>query len=202
MSFSLEPAVANDAPRLTEIYFAAFTNVLSQRITPDTGDVREFQTAAFKKDIENAQNGKGMHFTKAVDKDGVIAGFSSWKVYEGLTEDEGTIQWPASSDAELCTSFFGGMNTERKKIIGDQPHYELSMLAVDPAFGRRGLGGMLLKWGLDRADEKQVPTFISSSPEGRGLYEKNGAQALHTYEVIPGYNQSSMVRPAAGLRRG
>jgi GNAT superfamily N-acetyltransferase len=76
------------------------------------------------------------------------------------------------------------------------------MLAVDPAFGRRGLGARLLKWGLDRADGERVITFISSSPTGRGLYEKHGCRALNNYQVIPGYRETSMVRPAHGLSRG
>jgi GNAT superfamily N-acetyltransferase len=76
------------------------------------------------------------------------------------------------------------------------------MLAVDPAFGRRGLGARLLKWGLDRADGERVITFISSSPTGRGLYEKHGCRALNNYQVIPGYRETSMVRPVHGLSRG
>lgn len=76
------------------------------------------------------------------------------------------------------------------------------MLAVDPAFARRGLGAKLLKWGLDRADERRLITFISASPAGRGLYEKHGCRALNSYEVVPGYHETSMVRPVAGLSRG
>lgn len=78
---------------------------------------------------------------------------------------------------------------------------DLSILGVDPKFGRQGLGGRLLKWGLDRADQEQLITFISASPEGRGLYEKHGTRAVRSYEVIPGYYETSMVRSVGGVRR-
>ncbi|KAL4988103.1 acyl-CoA N-acyltransferase [Aspergillus falconensis] len=211
MDFALQPALPEDAPRIAEIYFSAFTNTLSQRLMPRTKEAEAFQTANFKKSAEEAQAGLGKDMIKilatAPDQQPVIAGFALWKFYSGTSDsdDQGEkekVEWPSSSDRELCESFFSGVERERKTAIGDQPHYCLHMLAVDPAFGRRGLGAKLLKWGLDRADEKRLTTFISASPAGRALYEKHGCRAVHNYEVVPGYRETSMVRPVAGLSRG
>ncbi|KAL2856782.1 hypothetical protein BJX68DRAFT_191657 [Aspergillus pseudodeflectus] len=213
MNFNIEPAVPSDAARITEIYFSAFTNELSHRIMPRTDDVREYQLARFKKLAETAPTDSKTHFLKIVgsgsesDQTPVIAGFAIWRFFDGdsasdAKHSKSTVQWPASSDAELCNSFFSRVDQERKNAIGEQPHYYLDMLAVDPAFGRRGLGARLLKWGLDRADGERVITFISSSPTGRGLYEKHGCRALNNYQVIPGYRETSMVRPVSGLSRG
>ncbi|KAL2809127.1 hypothetical protein BJX63DRAFT_371419 [Aspergillus granulosus] len=213
MNFKIEPATVSDAPRLTEIYFSAFTNELSNRIMPRTDDVREFQIARFKNLAEAASPENNTHLLKIVGTGSdqllspVIAGFAIWKFYDGNDtsdgkDEKGGVQWPASSDSELCSSFFAHVYQERKRAIGEQPHYYLDMLAVDPNFGRRGLGARLLKWGLDRADRERVITFISSSPTGRGLYEKYGCKALNNYQVIPGYRETSMVRPVAGFSRG
>ncbi|KAL4784905.1 acyl-CoA N-acyltransferase [Aspergillus varians] len=209
MHFSLQPVLPTDAPRITDIYFAAFTNNLSQRIMPETDDVRIFKTAAFEKAAEDAQSEKPIDFVKVVstapDQDPVIVAFAMWKYFDGDSdgEDGGSkLEWPTSSDGDLCDSFFSRVDRERKQAIGDQPHYYLNMLAVDPAFGHRGLGAMLLQWGLDRADQQRCITFISASPAGRGLYEKHGCRAVSSYEVIPGYHETSMVRPVAGLSRG
>jgi predicted N-acetyltransferase YhbS len=35
---------------------------------------------------------------------------------------------------------------------------------------RRGAGGMLVKWGLQRAIKDGVPAFIEASPAGKPLY--------------------------------
>jgi hypothetical protein len=134
MNFNIEPAVPSDAARITEIYFAAFTNELSHRIMPRTDDVREYQLARFKKLAETAPTDSKTHFLKIVgsgsesDPTPVIAGFAIWRFFEGdSASDEkhskSTVQWPASSDAELCNSFFSRVDQERKNAIGEQPHY-------------------------------------------------------------------------------
>jgi hypothetical protein len=41
---------------------------------------------------------------------------------------------------------------------------------------------MLVRWGLNKADELGVETAISSLPSARGAYERNG---LGCIEVIP-----------------
>ncbi|KAL4865167.1 hypothetical protein BDV12DRAFT_188416 [Aspergillus spectabilis] len=211
MEFTISPATPADAPRLTEIYFSAFSSDFSRRLFPPANDTRAFKISGLERDAEETQSGgKKSSLIKVVGtaegQEPVIAGYALWNFYEGDTDeapDTGEkIQWPASSDVELCESFFGRVVRERKRAIGDQPHYYLSILAIDPAFGRRGLGAKLLKWGLDRADEERVITFISSSPQGRGLYEKHNCRALNNYEVIPGYRETSMVRPVGGMSRG
>ncbi|KAL2846163.1 hypothetical protein BJY01DRAFT_213520 [Aspergillus pseudoustus] len=211
MNFNIEPATASDASRLTEIYFSAFDNVLSNRIMPRTDDVREFQIVRFSTLAEEASTDPTTHLLKIVGTGSdesaspVIAGFAIWRFFDGVDSDgkqeKKAVQWPPSSDSELCISFFTHVSEERKRAIGEQPHYYLDMLAVDPEYGRRGLGARLLKWGLDRADSERVITFISSSPAGRTLYEKHNCKALNNYQVIPGYRETSMVRPVGGFSR-
>lgn len=132
MEFTLTPVLPSDAPAITDIFFASFTNALSQRMSPDTEDVRAFETAFFKNAAEEAQSSKGSDFIKVVasepgqeGQDAVIAGFALWKYYEGEKDPhEGEkIEWPPSSDSALCESFFTGVDQERKMAIGDQPHY-------------------------------------------------------------------------------
>ncbi|KAL3474040.1 glycosyl hydrolases family 31-domain-containing protein [Aspergillus californicus] len=176
MEFKIEPATAEDAPRLTEIYFSAFTDDFSLRLLPPTEDGRVFMTESFTADIAKAQSSQSTIFQKIVgsghDQSPVIAGFALWRFFDIDSASDGhesEIPWPPSSDSELCARFFGGAHEERKRAIGEQSHYYLDILAVHPEFGRRGLGGQLLKSGLDRADEARLITFISASPAGKGL---------------------------------
>ncbi|KAI9371152.1 acyl-CoA N-acyltransferase [Aspergillus egyptiacus] len=208
MEFNIEPATPDDVAEMVEVYCRAFTDDFSTRLLPPTDGVRAFMANGFKSDIEKSRSGKSTSVLKIVctapDQSPVIVGFAVWRFTEDFQPGAGLVgvQWPQGSDSELCARFFLGIDQERKRAIGDQLHYYLDMLAVDPAYGRRGLGAQLLKWGLDRADEERVPTFISASPAGKGLYEKHGSRVLNSYEVVPGYWQTSMVRPVKGRSRG
>jgi ribosomal protein S18 acetylase RimI-like enzyme len=72
---------------------------------------------------------------------------------------------------------------------------DLEILGVDPAYQGRGLASKLLKWGLARADEEGVEIYLSSSPEGRRMYEKYGFEGRHSFSPFPGYEQLNMIRP-------
>ncbi len=57
------------------------------------------------------------------------------------------------------------------------------MLAVHPDYQRRGFGQKLLDWGLDQADELQVPCWVDASPDGLALYEKNYWKQIGEFTV-------------------
>jgi GNAT superfamily N-acetyltransferase len=60
---------------------------------------------------------------------------------------------------------------------------ELLLMRIAPAYQRRGLGGMLLQWGLDRAREEGRRIICLAGPEGWKLYEKFGFRNLGEVEV-------------------
>ncbi|KAJ5109888.1 GNAT family acetyltransferase [Penicillium argentinense] len=78
----------------------------------------------------------------------------------------------------------------------------LSTVAVDPVHQRRGLGRLLVQWGLDRAREEQTPVGLEASLQGISLYEKMGFRTVATVEVVPGLTVPAMLwepeRPADG----
>ena len=45
---------------------------------------------------------------------------------------------------------------------------------------------MLMKWGIDKLDEMQVPSFIVSSEQGYGLYMKHGYKEIDRWEIDMG----------------
>ncbi|KAJ8065073.1 hypothetical protein OCU04_005786 [Sclerotinia nivalis] len=70
--------------------------------------------------------------------------------------------------------------------FGSIPEYlGLAGLAVNPKFHRRGIGGMMLKYGIDLAQEEQVPIVLEASPAGTQLYTKFGFQEIGKTEVFP-----------------
>ena len=60
---------------------------------------------------------------------------------------------------------------------------DLSILITDPAHGRRGAGGLLIKWGVDEAKKYNLPLFVESSRKGHELYGKYGFKDLECHEL-------------------
>lgn len=74
---------------------------------------------------------------------------------------------------------------------------DLEILGVHPSYQGRGLASKLLKWGLARADDEGVEVYLSSSPEGKMLYDRNGFEETECrFSPWPGYEQVNMIRPA------
>ncbi|KAJ5591939.1 uncharacterized protein N7459_002308 [Penicillium hispanicum] len=196
---SLEPRAATptDAPRLAEVFLAAFSDTFNRTMFPPTPDVRAWAATHLL-----GGNGAQAHevYLKIEDASapGVVAAFAKWnRLAQGTADPHGSAPgWPASSDQELCDRFFGTMDAYHRRLMGDRPHYYLEILGVDPSYQGRGLASKLLKWGLARADEEGVEVYLSSSPEGRPVYEKYGFQSLESFSPFSGYEQVSMIRPA------
>ncbi|KAK6601332.1 GNAT family protein [Botrytis cinerea] len=70
--------------------------------------------------------------------------------------------------------------------FGSIPEYlELAALAVHPKFHRRGIGGMMLRYGIDLAQKEQVPLVLEASRAGTLLYTKNGFRETGRTEMFP-----------------
>jgi GNAT superfamily N-acetyltransferase len=57
-------------------------------------------------------------------------------------------------------------------------YWELDGLYVHPSHYRRGIGGMLASWGVERGREENVPVVVRSSPVGRKVYERVGFEVV------------------------
>ncbi|KAK9894359.1 hypothetical protein P389DRAFT_95475 [Cystobasidium minutum MCA 4210] len=81
----------------------------------------------------------------------------------------------------------------------ERGYYTLGLLATLPEYERRGIGTMLLRWGLDKADQDDVAVYVSASPAGAGLYTKQGFELIHERECFPGEKYGGFI--VAVLRR-
>jgi len=69
----------------------------------------------------------------------------------------------------------GNQETRRDEIHRlTELSQDMSILAVDPVYHRRGIGGMLLDAGLAEVDKTGGNTVIVASEMGLGLYLKHG----------------------------
>ena len=50
----------------------------------------------------------------------------------------------------------------------------MDSLGVDPKQQRRGIGRMLVNWGIQKAEQQQRDCYLVSTPSGLPLYESVG----------------------------
>jgi ribosomal protein S18 acetylase RimI-like enzyme len=89
------------------------------------------------------------------------------------------------------------MRSTQKRCVAE-PHWYLWVLGVDPACHGQGIGGTLLRAGLERADASNMPCYLETmNPDNVPLYQKFGF-AIASEGDIPGSSVRmwGMVRPA------
>ncbi|KAJ5698695.1 hypothetical protein N7462_000700 [Penicillium macrosclerotiorum] len=201
MPFELQVADPADAPNRAEVFFAAFSDDFNRTMFPVNPDVHAWMIKNMLGGDNFAQHEVFLKVTDLSNPEVPVA-FAKWRrplSSSGADQEshpETPMQWPVSSDNELCDRFFGRMDRDHGELMKDRPHYYLEMLAVHPSYQGRGLASKLLKWGLSRADEEGVEVYLSSSPDGKPLYEKYGFQLQDgSFSPFPGYTQVNMIRP-------
>jgi N-acetylglutamate synthase-like GNAT family acetyltransferase len=54
---------------------------------------------------------------------------------------------------------------------------------TDPKQQRRGAAGLLMRWGMQKADELGIPMYLESSTDAHEFYKKLGFQDVEVFEV-------------------
>ena len=188
------PADVEDIPKLIDVLYAAFD---MEFVLPDTPKGREWWHNMMHNDFKDSET-QPMVYIKVVDTaTGQIVAFASWLWGDTIkTRKERYPPFVDDMNVSAVEAFFGGMDANRQRIMGEKPHYGmwascsydkrllannccffeivLGILANDPSYQRRGIGSALVKWGCDQADQSGLPVYVDASPEGLSLYQKFG----------------------------
>jgi GNAT superfamily N-acetyltransferase len=90
---------------------------------------------------------------------------------------------PPELRLDALGSLLGPIRAAQPEIMGtEQPFFMLNMLATHPDHQGRGAGKMLLSWGLEKADEEGLVTYLNATDVGRQMYEKKGFEVRKTIE--------------------
>jgi GNAT superfamily N-acetyltransferase len=87
-----------------------------------------------------------------------------------------------SANPEGWNAFFGTMRSASAACAQRAPHAYLGVLVTHPEHQRRGAGGMLLRYGIERAKKEGWEIWLLASTWGVGMYQKAGFEIVRRTE--------------------
>ncbi|KAF2023953.1 hypothetical protein EK21DRAFT_118285 [Setomelanomma holmii] len=187
MGFVVLPALVADISAVYDVYFAAFKdNAVTRALFPNTStnDMAnagsEFRKAHTAHVSQYWAKDSTQYTLKCVDcETGEIVGMALWDIY--LTPSQWRrpeLSWLEGGDRERAEALISPLWDAREKFWLDKRYLYCHVMAVHPSNQRKGIGEMLLNYGIGVAQQTELPIYIESSREGKRLYEKVGCQRL------------------------
>ncbi|KAF2188341.1 putative GNAT family acetyltransferase [Zopfia rhizophila CBS 207.26] len=90
--------------------------------------------------------------------------------------------YPDGAEKDFASLVLGQVLNPRAERYA-KPHAHLHICFVHPDHRRKGIGALLVAWGVGKADEMGVEAFIEATPIGKHLYETFGFVVVTTEEA-------------------
>lgn len=119
--------------------------------------------------------------------DQVMIAISADKAHGPLTTSEaGSSEQRRDADPKRMKVFEESLEKARtqcfKRLYGEN-RMQLRLLVTHPDYQRRGAGGELVKWGIEKAKEDNLALALFASPIGGHLYRKLGFRELSVMKI-------------------
>jgi len=116
---------------------------------------------------------------------------------------------PPELRLDALGSLLGPLRAAQASIMGTStPYFMLNQLATHPEHQGRGAAKMMLDWGMQKADEEGLVTYLDSTTTGRPVYERRGFALAKAFEWdrVPWGGEGKewhgcMVRPAKSVEK-
>ncbi|EED18764.1 conserved hypothetical protein [Talaromyces stipitatus ATCC 10500] len=113
------------------------------------------------------------------DETGEMVGGAKWYFYERnpfdghSLEEEEAVWYPEGVGREFATRAMHAFEKPRV-VMGQKPHSYLNIIFTLPEYQRKGIGRAIMKWGLRKADQLGLESWLDASPFGYSLYHSVG----------------------------
>ena len=198
---AVRSATAADRADLTRVLAAAFADdPVFAWLIPDRADrLRRLEPI-----FDAFADGFARHDETHLARDGAVHGVAMWappgaepihpEDEPAFDERIGRIVGEHAARVEICLERFAAVHPH-------EPVWYLQFLGVDPAHQGRGLGSLLLRDVLDRADAEDRPAYLeATSPRNRALYERHGFTCIAGIPLPDGPTAYAMTRPKRSSR--
>lgn len=193
----LRKGLPSDVPTMVDIFLDAFSgNTVGRTFFPrHAPSTQHFWTRTLTEEIHDPN----AHFLIVSDASARPVAFAKWVA----PLPRGTLvppmpaesEWPVDGDPKLAAVFFQKLANMHDDIMVDRPHWYLEIMVTRGADQGRGAGGLMMAWGVKKADEDGVEAYLDATPEGKPLYEKFGFQNVVTWPFFDDtYRHSFMLR--------
>ncbi|KAI6091116.1 acyl-CoA N-acyltransferase [Hypoxylon rubiginosum] len=182
------PAQVADIEPIYDVYFAAFQNEPIIDLLYPGGVDRKAHIEGTK--LWWAHN-TALYTIKCIDTDiGEVVGMATYDVFWRPGKDNGWekpagIPWLEGKEKEKCEAVLRPMWDMRDELFGKEHQYiYLSSMATHPDHQRRGVGRLLMQWGINVAEQIGIPMYLESSKPGLRLYESMGFERLTHVRLV------------------
>lgn len=80
-------------------------------------------------------------------------------------------------------SLLGPLRAAQPEVMtSPEPYFMLNQLATHPDHQGRGIGKLLLDWGMNKADEEGLVCYLNATEVGKRMYEKRGFEVRKVIE--------------------
>ena len=201
MDIRIEPLKRDDLDEFIKTYWYAFEPLSANMIMPmiyPKGLQPDLMDCMRQRSLRQTNGDLGSTCFVARDAtSGKIVGVSRWVLEEDppKTPDEIDTKFDEGTKARQEEPAVEGMNSELNEayqraafyseletVVG-RPYMTLRLLAVHPSHQRRGVGSLLIKPLLEKADRLSLPVYLDTGVSGKPLYERLGFEVTSDFPL-------------------
>lgn len=189
-TLEVQSADSSHIPRLMDIQFSAFEDdPYQEALFPGDQKSPEVRRGACKRTESYWNADPTARWKICVDTStNTTLGFALWNIYEHERPEsewkkQPEVTWCEGRKKEIATNFLSMNARLRQRLWEGRPYVLLNLLCVHQDFQRKGAGAMLVKWGMNCADELDLPIHLEASAAGFGLYKKLGFRQVEVAVV-------------------
>lgn len=123
----LEIATIDDIPAITELWFTVFNDPGMRHLMPDKPSIRQWMTEANLNDMLQKPYQKYIKIVDPTTKDTTgqprLAAYAKWDLAMPDQRGPRFPPWHADQPSQDCNAFFGKLEDDRKRVMGDRKHY-------------------------------------------------------------------------------
>ncbi|KAL8687268.1 MAG: hypothetical protein Q9218_006507 [Villophora microphyllina] len=193
----LEVKLDDDFPDLIECEWVSYEtpyNGFFQLYCPTTGNGPNARAESMKESTErqlawHKEDPTSIWLEVVDNESGKVVGAAQWNIhssnpYPNGIEDTDAFWWPDGEGRKFASMALEQWYAPRGQRMR-KPHILLNICFVHPEWRRRGAGSMLVNWGVQKANELKLDTFIEAAEPGIPLYLKHGFEVNDYHWIDP-----------------